>query len=238
MCWEFTDFCDVRRLADGRFSQSVCFLTWAPVSQVRTLRLCAIFLERRAAPPQEGWRPFLFNRSGLPQKLVQLSIQPMLFCGHHLWHFSTAWYGMVQYGSFFGGFPLDTVPGTWYFFCTTLAGVPCHPYRYQNVTCKLYWSPIGRRTSSLLHHWTCDTRPNIDPLDLNQHSQRKIGRNFCLNKRTFLYQPKNSCFIVCWGSTDVPLIDSRGADPARAWWVTRNEKALCNVIYFLHFVYF
>ncbi len=84
MCWELTDFCDMRRLADGRFRQSVCFLTWAPVSQVRTLRLCTIFLERRAAPPQEGWRPSLFNRSGLPQKLVQLSIKPMLFCGHHL----------------------------------------------------------------------------------------------------------------------------------------------------------
>ncbi len=84
MCWELTDFCDVRRLADGQFSQSVCFLTWAPVSQVRTLRLFAIFLEIRAAPPQEGWRPSLFNRSGLPQKLVQLSIKSVLFCGHHL----------------------------------------------------------------------------------------------------------------------------------------------------------
>ncbi len=84
MCWELTDFCDVRRLADGQFSQSVCFLTWAPVSQVRTLRLFAIFLEIRAAPPQEGWRPSLFNRSGLPQKLVQLSIKSVLFCKHHL----------------------------------------------------------------------------------------------------------------------------------------------------------
>ncbi len=66
------------------FSKSVCFLTWAPVSQVWTLRLCAKFLERIAAPPQEGWTPSLFNRSGLPQKLVQLSIKPMLFCRHHL----------------------------------------------------------------------------------------------------------------------------------------------------------
>ncbi len=52
MCLELTDFCDMTQLADGRFCQSVCFLTWAPVSQVQTLRLCAIFLERRAAPPQ------------------------------------------------------------------------------------------------------------------------------------------------------------------------------------------
>ncbi len=112
-------------------------------------------------------------------------------------------HGTARYGSLLGGFPLGTVPGTWYFFSTTLAGVPSDPYRYQNVTCKLYWSLIGRRKSSLLRHWTCDTKPNIYPLDLNQHSQRRIGCNFCLNKRTFLYQPKNSCFVVCWGSTDI-----------------------------------
>ncbi len=92
ICWELTDFCNVRRLADGRFSQSVCFLTWAPVSQVRTLRICAIFLERRAAPPQEGWRPSLFKSSGLSQKLVQLSIKPLLFCGT-----SSHWVNTVGY---------------------------------------------------------------------------------------------------------------------------------------------
>ncbi len=58
------------------------------------------------------------------------------------------------------------------------------------------------------------------PLDLNQHSQRRIGRNFCLNKRTFLHQPQNSSVVVCWGSTDVFLVDSRGA-------TTPKEKALC-----------
>ncbi len=55
-----------------------------------------------------------------------------------LWRFSTAWYGTVRYGSLLGGFPLGTVPGTWYFFSTTSAEVPSNPYRYQNVTCKLY----------------------------------------------------------------------------------------------------
>ncbi len=64
------------------------------------------------------------------------------------------------------------------------------------------------------------------PLDLNQHSQRRIGRNFCLNKRTFLHQPQNSSVVVCWGSTDVLLIDSRGADPARAWWRDAEGKSL------------
>ncbi len=65
-----------------------------------------------------------------------------------------------------------------------------------------------------------------DPLDLNQHSQRRIGRNFCLNKRTFLHQPQNSSVVVCWGSTDVPLVDSRGADPVRAWWRDAEGKSL------------
>ncbi len=92
MCWELTDFCDVRWLADGRFSQSVCFLTWAPVSQVWTLRLCAKFLERRAAPPQEGWTPSLFNRSGLPQKLVQLSIKTYAIPRAPLRHPAIEWW--------------------------------------------------------------------------------------------------------------------------------------------------
>ncbi len=69
-------------------------------------------------------------------------------------------HGTVRYGSLLGGFPLGTVPGTWYFFSTTSAEVPCEPYRYQNVTCKLCWSLIGLRKSSLLRHWTCDTRPS------------------------------------------------------------------------------
>ncbi len=137
---------------------------------------------------------------------------------------------MVRHGTVrfpFGGFPLGTVPGTWYFFSTTSVEVPSEPYRYQNVTCKLCWSLIGRRKSSLLRHWTCDTRPlQPYPLDLNQHSQRRIGRNFCLNKRTFLHQPQNSSVVVCWGSSDVPLVDSRGADPARAWWHDAEGKSL------------
>ncbi len=119
----------------------------------------------------------------------------------------TARYGSVRF--IFGRF--STGYSTWFFFSTISAVVPSDLYRYQNVTCKLYWSLIGRRESSLLCHWPCDMRLNIDSLDLNQHSQRRIGR-------TFLYQPKNVCFVVCWGSTDVPLVDSRGADPARAWW--------------------
>ncbi len=141
----------------------------------------------------------------------------------------------VRYSSLLGGFPLGTVPGTWYFFSITSAEVPSDPYRYQNVTCKLCWSLIGRRESSLLCHWTCDMRP-IDPLDLNQHSQRRSGRSFCFSKRTFLYQLKNVCFVLCWGSTDVPLVDSRGADPARAWWRDAEGKSLMYIL--LNLLYF
>ncbi len=71
------------------------------------------------------------------------------------WRFSTAWYDTVRFT--FGGF--STGNCTWYFFSTTSAEVPSDPYRYQNVTCKLCWSLIGRRESSLLHQWTCDMRP-------------------------------------------------------------------------------
>ncbi len=46
-------------------------------------------------------------------------------------------HGTARYGSLLGGFPLGTVPGTWYFFSTTSAEVPSDPYRYQNVTCEL-----------------------------------------------------------------------------------------------------
>ncbi len=67
------------------------------------------------------------------------------------WRFSTAWYGTVRFSTahFWGGFHWVQylVPST--FFSTTSAEVPSEPYRYQNVTCKLCWSPIGRRKSSL-----------------------------------------------------------------------------------------
>ncbi len=141
---------------------------------------------------------------------------------------------MVRFGTvhFWGVLPGES---TWYFFSTTSVEVPSDPYRYQNVMCKLCWSLIGRRESSLLRQWTCDMRP-IDPLDLNQHSQRRSGRSFCFNKRTFLHQPQIICFIVCWGSSDVPLADSRGADPVRAWWRRRRKKPyiyiLLNLLYF------
>ncbi len=43
-----------------------------------------------------------------------------------------------------------------------------------------------------------------------------------LNERTFI-------FIVCWGSTDVLLVDNQGVDPARAWWSDAEWKSFSGV---------
>ncbi len=147
-------------------------------------------------------------------------------------------HGTVRYGSLLGGFPLGTVPGTWYFL------VPPQPRFQASRTVTKTW-----RVNSI-DHWlagenrhycvtelaTRDPPLQPYPLDLNQHSQRRIGRNFCLNKRTFLHQPQNSSVVVCWGSTDVPLVDSRGADPARAWWRDAEGKSLMFIL--LNLLYF
>ncbi len=111
-----------------------------------------------------------------------------LVCYTLKWRFSTAWYGTVRYGSLLGGFPLGTVPGTWYFFSTTSVEVPCKPYRYQNVTCKLCWSLNGRRKSSLLRHWTCDTRPSSTALPARfKPAQPAKDRTQLLFKQTHIF---------------------------------------------------
>ncbi len=97
-------------------------------------------------------------------------------------------HGTARYGSLLGGFPLGTVPGTWYFFSTTSVEVPCEPYRYQNVTCKLCWSLIGLRKSSLLRHWTCDTRPSSTALPARfKSAQPAKDRTQLLFKQTHIF---------------------------------------------------
>ncbi len=97
-------------------------------------------------------------------------------------------HGTARYGSLLGGFPLGTVPGTWYFFSTTSVEVPSEPYRYQNVTCKLCWSLIGRRKSSLLRHWTCDTRPSSTVLPARfKSAQPAKDRTQLLFKQTHIF---------------------------------------------------
>ncbi len=97
-------------------------------------------------------------------------------------------HGTVRYGSLLGGFPLGTVPGTWYFFSTTSVEVPCEPYRYQNVTCKLCWSLIGLGKSSLLRHWTCDTRPSSTVIPARfKSAQPAKDRTQLLFKQTHIF---------------------------------------------------
>ncbi len=137
-------------------------------------------------------------------------------------------HGTVRYGSLLGGFPLGTVPGTWYFFSTTSVEVPSSRTvtKTWRVNSADHWLAGENCHYCVTELATRDPPLQPDPLDLNQHSQRRIGRNFCLNKRTFLHQPQNSSVVVCWGSSDVPLVDSRGADSVRAWWHDAEGKSL------------
>ncbi len=79
-------------------------------------------------------------------------------------------HGTVRYGSLLGGFPLGTVPGTWYFFSTTSAEVPSDPYRYQNVMCKLEGDTgVNSQTSPVPLPQKCiSSRPN---------PTKKLGEN-------------------------------------------------------------
>ncbi len=145
-----------------------------------------------------------------------------------LWRFSTAWYGTVRFGTvhFWGVFHwvLYLVPGTFL--------VPPQP-RFQasrtitktwRVNSTDHWLAGENRHYCVTELATRDPPLQPYPLDLNQHSQRRIGRNFCLNKRTFLHQPQNSSVVVCWGGTDLIAEE-------RIQWeldgATPKEKALC-----------
>ncbi len=142
---------------------------------------------------------------------------------------------MVRYGSLLGGFPLGTVPGTWYFFSTTSAEVPSEPYRYQNVTCKLYWSLIGLGKSSLLRHWICDTRPSSTVLPARFKSaqpakERTQDAAFVSTNAPFCINHKLS---VSLSVEEVQTFLSLIAEERIQWELdgtTPKEKALC--IYF------
>ncbi len=149
-------------------------------------------------------------------------------------------HGTVRYGSLLGGFPQGTVPGTWYFFSTTSVEVPSSRTvtKMWRVNSADHWLAGENRHYCVNELATRDPPLQPDPLDLNQHSQRRIGHNFCLNKCTFLHQPQNSSVVVCWGSSDVPLVDSRGADPVRVWWRDAEGKSLMYITLLLNFLYF
>ncbi len=139
-------------------------------------------------------------------------------------------HGTVRYGSLLGGFPLGTVPDTFL--------VPPQP-RFQairtvtktwRVNSADHWLAGENRNYCVTELATRDPPLQSYPLDLNQHRQRRSGCSFCLNKRTFLYQPQNSSVVVCWGSSDVPLVDSQGTDPVRAWWRDAEGKSLMYIL--------
>ncbi len=79
-------------------------------------------------------------------------------------------------------------------------------------------------------------RPNIYPLDLNQHSQRRIGCNFCLNEHTFLYQQKIAVSLSVEEVQTVLSLIAEERIQQELDGATRNEKALS--LDRLHFVYF
>ncbi len=158
------------------------------------------------------------------------------------WRFSTAWYGTVRYGTvhFWGVFHwvLYLVPDTFLVPLRSRFHASCTVTKTWRVNSADHWLAGENRHYCVTELATRDPPLQSYPLDLNQHSQRRIGRNFCLNKCTFLHQPQNSSVVVCWGSSDVPLVDSRGADPVRAWWRDAEGKSLMYITLLLNLLYF
>ncbi len=150
----------------------------------------------------------------------------------------TARYGSVRFT--LGGFSAGYC--TWYLvlFSTTLA-------RFQAIrTVTKTW-----RVNST-NHWLagenrhyCVTElairdPPLQPdlLDLNQHSQRRIGRNFCLNKCTFCINHK---IAVSLSVEEVQMFLSLIAEERIQREIngaTPNEKALCIFLEYVFCLYF
>ncbi len=103
-----------------------------------------------------------------------------------LWHFSTAWYGTVWFGTvhFWGVFHwvLYLVPGTFL--------VPPQP-RFQAIrTVTKTWrvNSADHRLAGENRHYCVNELATWDPLDLNQHIQRRSGRRTqLLFKQTHLF---------------------------------------------------
>ncbi len=74
---------------------------------------------------------------------------------------------------------------------------------------------LAGENSHCLRHWTCGTRLNRPARFKSAQPAKDRSQLFWMSAPFFNNQ--KMAFVVCWGSTDVPLIDSRGADPARAW---------------------
>ncbi len=82
-------------------------------------------------------------------------------------------HGTVRYGSLLGGFPLGTVPGTWYFFSTTSVEVPSSRTvtKTWRVNSADHWMAGENRHYCVTELATRDPPLPLYPLDLNQHSE-------------------------------------------------------------------
>ncbi len=116
--------------------------------------------------PPTGLEVWLNLYSERHRKRITCSTEPVMALFHCMVR-----HGTVQYGSLLRGFPLGTVPGT--FFSTTSAEVTVT--KTWRVNSADHW--LAEENSHCLRHWTCGTRHRTDPLDLNQHSQWRIERN-------------------------------------------------------------
>ncbi len=114
-----------------------------------------------------------------------------------------------------------------------LFSVPPHPRFQANRTITKTWRVnssdpwLAGENHHCLRHWTCGTRHNR-PARFKSAQPAKDAH--VLNERTSLLTPK-MFYVVCWGSTDCRLIDSRGTDPVRAWW--RAWSYSCSLRLFL-----
>ncbi len=151
----------------------------------------------------------------------------------------TARYGSVRFT--FGGF--STGYCTWYFFSTTSAEVPSDPYRYQNVTCKLYWFLIGRRKSSLLRHWTCDTRPSSTAVPARfKSAQPAKDRTQLLFKQMHIFASTTKqqchCLLRKYKRNETISLIAEEQIQREINEATRNEKALCISLEYVCCLYF
>ncbi len=153
------------------------------------------------------------------------------------WRFSTAWYGMVRFSTvhFWGVFH-------WVQYLVLFLVPPWPRFKAIRTVTKTWW------VNSAVH-WLAGENRHYCITELQHKTQYRPARfksaqpakdrtQLLFEQTHILDQPKNSCFVVCWGSTDIPLVDSRGADPASAWRGDAEWKIHMYISYFLHFVYF
>ncbi len=112
-------------------------------------------------------------------------------------------HGKVWYSSHLGGFLLDTVPDTWYFFA-----IPPRLRFQVNRTISKMWCVNSA------DHWFAGEYCHCE-LATDTQTDRPARLKSAQPVRDWT-QPKHGCLVVFWGSTDVPLVQSQEVDPARA----------------------